>query len=1216
MEWMGRMTERMQRRLLFAAAAAVGIAMVALIVFRPGEQASAGVDLNDPNAWIEHGLDGQLLQINGVTGEVTARIEVSEPGDMIRAVPHGYGAVVLNQTSGAVSLVNGSSLDVTSTTPLELTDGAAQRDLEVFGSEEPSGNVVIVDDDQLLIVDPQSRIVTPILFDEPLLDVAQTVDGSVLALPSDAQSVQSLGTRSLDELIQLGAPVGNTADERSLVRAGGSIWFVDPDRLSMSEIGPGDSFGPPTCMTSAASGAITGGSSDGDDALILAYNPVSALLGVSDPVRGTCTEIQLDLDSRIFGAPIANKGLAYLPNWGDGRIEVIDLVRERAIASLPFGTNGKPFELDVRGSIVWANEPLGPFAAVVNEFGLLPVAKLAAIVAGAVEIDAAGDGETLTGADIDRSGLRIIGDSGAEVIALRSDGNGGSGSGSGSGSDEAASLDALEAAAAPELEAVGISIQGPREQDEQLTPEVAATLIANFGVSAATAKVDEVLRFTDFSSGSPTSWTWDFGDGTGSIEPNTEKSWGTEGVYEVELTVTNARGDQSSLSTEVTIVAKTVLIPPTADFTFDRSILEEGESVSFQSITSGDADLLEWDFGDGGTEIGPSVSHQFEIAGLYIVTLTASNPAGSTSVSTPITVLAGVDPPQAVIGALPVNVVNGQFVTLRSASLNEPTRHSWDLGDGSRGSGRSVQHAWEKPGTYRIRLTVENSKGTDSTFVDIAVAKRVDPPISQFTQSATEVLVGETVTFTDLSLNQPTRLIWGFGDDTTARGSTASKSWSRPGTYRVTLRATNDAGTNRSGVTIKVVEPVDPPFASFTASPTIVAPNQPVSFQDTSSNNPTSWSWDFGDTGSSAIPNTTHVYSGEGTYLVRLTVRNEGGSSTTEQVVTVKRPPSANFRWVSDGRRVKFTDTSWDDPQEWSWDFGDGATSTNRSPTHRFESDGSFIVTLTVSNAAGSSAPKTQTVAVGDPPVANFSCKAEGPRLRCDAGSSKNAVSYRWTSADAISNTTPNQQTTTLTYGSEGRYRVTLRVENEAGVTDEKTIRGPRVTQGRAPRIQNVAVDNRQGDLVRLDADFDRSPTTWEWSVEGAELVEGGNTSRPLFRVPRNGVYDGTVRASNEFGADSVGFSFTMDTIETTASFEWSVVAPGIVQFTNTSDARVDAKYQWRFAGSVEVLDNDPNGPTVQYPDTGGTFLVILVATDANGTDIARRNIEVPGNGP
>ena len=111
MEWMASMTERTQRRLFFAASAVVGVAIIALIIFRPGEQASAGVDLNDPHAWMEHGLDGQLLQINGATGEVTARIAVSEPGDMIRAVPHGDGAVVLNQTNGTLSQIGAELIE-------------------------------------------------------------------------------------------------------------------------------------------------------------------------------------------------------------------------------------------------------------------------------------------------------------------------------------------------------------------------------------------------------------------------------------------------------------------------------------------------------------------------------------------------------------------------------------------------------------------------------------------------------------------------------------------------------------------------------------------------------------------------------------------------------------------------------------------------------------------------------------------------------------------------------------------------------------------------------------------------------------------------------------------------------------------------------------------------------------------------------------------------
>ena len=119
-------------------------------------------------------------------------------------------------------------------------------------------------------------------------------------------------------------------------------------------------------------------------------------------------------------------------------------------------------------------------------------------------------------------------------------------------------------------------------------------------------------------------------------------------------------------------------------------------------------------------------------------------------------VLSAIGPPEAVIGELASDIVSGQRVTLRSESLNSPTQFSWDFGDGTQGTGETVRHVWEDPGTYRVRLEVSNSEGIDSTFVDVEVTRRVDPPTSRFTQTAVEVVVDEVVTFTDLSTNQPT----------------------------------------------------------------------------------------------------------------------------------------------------------------------------------------------------------------------------------------------------------------------------------------------------------------------------------------------------------------------------------------------------------------------------------------------------------------------------
>lgn len=1203
-----------QKQRLWMAATAIACVLAALLVFRPGERASAGVDLSDPTAWIEHGLGGEVLQVNGATGEIMARVGVAEAGEQIMVKRHGTGLAVLNQSTAQLSVVDASQFEVTQTIDLELDEGAAERDMVLYGRQDAGDEVLVLDSDHLFVVDLQTETTTSIALGFAPDSSLQTVDGRLLALDEEAMAIRQHSSSGMDEFAALPAPVGGAAETRSIIRVGEQTWLLDPERLAAVQVFADGSFGRAMCVKSSANGALAAGSGVDETLRIVGYNPTRSIVHIAEPETEECWEFDLELDDDTFGEPVVRGGFAYLPNWTSGRIEVIDLDAERRVRSLRFGSAGQPFDLRAEGNIVWANEPLGPFAAVVNEGGLIPISKVATLVAGAVEFGDDGDGSALAGAEIDAPGLRALGDSGEEVITSANPGGDAPITGGGVEEAPSAGLDAFGDTDVVQPEAIGIAVEGPGQPNDAQQaepPEPTVTLIANFGVSTATAKVDEVVRFTDFSSGSPTSWTWDFGDGTGAQEPNVETSWSEPGLYTVELIVRNARGDESRLSTEVTVVAKTVLIPPTADFVFDRNTVEVGEAVGFESRTVGDADILEWDFGDGTTTRGTTVEHVYGTPGVYTVTLVASNPAGSTAASTAVTVVTGVEPPRAAIAPLPLKVVTGQFVTLQSVSLNEPTRLRWDLGDGTRASGTAVSHAWSEPGTYRVRLTAENSEGADSTFIDVNVTKRIDPPVSQITQSATEVLLGETVTFRSLSLNEPTRLVWDFGDGTTARGGETSKSWSEPGSYRVTLRASNDAGTNRTGVTITVVKPVDPPVAAFNASPLILQPGQAVSLQDTSTNNPTRWNWDFGDGNTATSANTTHVYADEGTYSVRLTVSNEGGTSSAERTIVVKPPPSANFRWESEGRSVKFTDTSWDDPQQWSWNFGDGNTSNDRSPTHVFQAGGSYEVTLVVSNESGQSSPKTQTVTVGDPAVADFSCDADGAFLTCDASASENAVSYRWSANDVVINTNPDGRVTTFAFDSGGRKNITLEVTNAQGATDSVTERAPRVSRLRAPRVSEIRVVSQDGDLIRLEAEFDRDPTGWEWSVDGATLVEGGDSSTPVFRVPSNGTYSGVVRASNQVGADTDDFSFEVDGFVTQAAFDWEIVEPGVVKLTNRSIASEDAEYEWIIRGNVEVLDDDPAGPTLRVDEDESTVVVVLFVQDENGDDRLRRDIEL-----
>jgi PKD repeat protein len=151
-------------------------------------------------------------------------------------------------------------------------------------------------------------------------------------------------------------------------------------------------------------------------------------------------------------------------------------------------------------------------------------------------------------------------------------------------------------------------------------------------------------------------------------------------------------------------------------------------------------------------------------------------------------------------------------------------------------------------------------------------------------------------------------------------------------------------------------------------------------FTDTStdpSNDITSWSWNFGDGTNSTERNPVHTYDAPGTYTVELRVTDSGGlSSTSSQEITLIDPgvpPIASFGYDCVDISCSFTDTSTDADSNivgWSWDFGDGTTSTAQNPPmHHYEVAGTYIVTLTVTDAIGFSAIAEHWVTVVAPVI-------------------------------------------------------------------------------------------------------------------------------------------------------------------------------------------------------------------------------------------------------
>lgn len=157
-----------------------------------------------------------------------------------------------------------------------------------------------------------------------------------------------------------------------------------------------------------------------------------------------------------------------------------------------------------------------------------------------------------------------------------------------------------------------------------------------------------------------------------------------------------------------------------------------------------------------------------------------------------------------------------------------------------------------------------------------------------------------------------------------------------------------------------------PPTAGFNGTSNSGCEPLTVQFSSTSSANTEDFDWQFpgGTPSSSSIENPTVLYSTPGTYSVTLTVSNSAGSNTATQsnYITVSPLPASGFSSSILGAIATFTNTS-TNASSYLWDFGDGDTSTQISPSHTYANDGTYTVTLISTGPCGT-ASATQTVTI------------------------------------------------------------------------------------------------------------------------------------------------------------------------------------------------------------------------------------------------------------
>jgi PKD repeat protein len=368
----------------------------------------------------------------------------------------------------------------------------------------------------------------------------------------------------------------------------------------------------------------------------------------------------------------------------------------------------------------------------------------------------------------------------------------------------------------------------------------------------------------------------------------------------------------------------------------------------------------------------------------------------------------------------------------------------------------SMDFLWDVNG-YSSAWTTTIGFPVDSIMtgtVNANVATGDAPLTVQFSSSIT----GGDTPYTDA---------WAFGNGATSTEASPSYTYTAPGTYTVAAVIMDSigflftpaiAGQEVDGVLTITVNSAP----TATASASVASGTAPLTVQFTGSasggTSPYTYSWAFGDGGTSTAQDPSYTYTAVGTYSAALTITDAVGVTAKSTVtITVTAPvagsptaiPSATPTSGPAPLAVAFTGsaTGGTPPYTYAWVFGDGGMSGQQNPSHTYTTPQTYGATLTVTDAAGKTGTAwvyiTVTAPVAGSPTALPSAtptSGTAPLTVSFTGSASGGTppyTYAWSFGDSSTSTL---QSPAHTYTGVGTYSATLTVTDSAGKTGQASV--------------------------------------------------------------------------------------------------------------------------------------------------------------------------------
>ena len=324
------------------------------------------------------------------------------------------------------------------------------------------------------------------------------------------------------------------------------------------------------------------------------------------------------------------------------------------------------------------------------------------------------------------------------------------------------------------------------------------------------------------ADGSIVSYHWNFGDGSFGSGNNVNHTY-QAGQFTATLTVTDDAGATDTASVVIS-VNEAANQAPTAHVSANPISGAAQLNVTFSGSGSSDPDgtivSYQWNFGDGASGSGATVSHTYTSAGPFTAVLAVTDNDGATDTASVVISVneAANQAPTAHVSANPISGTAQLNVTFSGSGSSDPdgtiSNYSWSFGDGSGANGMVVDHTYTSAGQYTAVLTVTDNDGAaDSASVAITVAAAANQAptadISAVPVNSASLL---TMSFDASGSSDPDGSIvnydWNFGDGTVGSGKTAAHTYTTAGQYTAVLTVTdNDGATDTDAVVITVEDP-------------------------------------------------------------------------------------------------------------------------------------------------------------------------------------------------------------------------------------------------------------------------------------------------------------------------------------------------------------------------------------------------------------------------